>query len=69
MEWVKAVKEGMEGQRRGREKITREDTRYTRSYMHRVIIRLKLNLVHQLLKGNLIIRINCWVAKYCRNEM
>ena len=41
MELVKVMKEGMEGQRRGIEKMTRDDTRYTRSYMHRVVIMLK----------------------------
>jgi hypothetical protein len=44
MDWVIVVKEGMEGQRRGREKMVMEDTRYTRSNMHRVIISCKSNL-------------------------
>ena len=38
------MKAGKEGQRRGKEKIAREHIRYTRSYPHRVIIKLGVKI-------------------------
>ena len=51
IDWMKCVREGMDGHRIGTGKINIEETRSTRSKTHKVIIRLKLLLVFPLVPG------------------